>query len=263
MKPNDEPSELLATKKEKDQIPCQKLNARGKERVEEAIACLKLSGHDIKSGLLLDLGCSYGHLYEYFLKKGIEAVGIDVRAHVIPVAKKNVPKGVFILADGCNLPFKKECFSTIISNDVLEHVPYEHTNSMLNEMNRTLKPNGMSYISVANKYQIHEPHTLIPFLTWFPRPCWNVIHKIVRKRPIKDTYYPYTTSMLKRVCREAKLSYENFTWMYALKKMSKVDYIGSLKVRKIAQAMKKLGLCRPAQILAEKVSIIVFACKKN
>jgi len=262
MKPCDESSELLTIINEKDRIHTQKMNARAKQRVKEAIACLKLSGHDIKSGLLLDLGCSMGYLDKYFLKRGIEAIGVEVGRKKISAAKKNVPKGSFVLADGCNLPFRKECFSTIISNDVLEHVPYENANPMLTEMNRTLKPNGVSYISVANKYQIHEPHTLIPFLTWFPRPCWNVIYKRVKKRPMKDMYYPYSTRMLKRVCIEAKFSYKNFTWVYALNKLSNVDYIGNLTVRKIAQAIKKLGFSRPAQIIAEKVSVIVFTCKK-
>lgn len=238
------------------------MHSRGKQRVKEAITCLKLSGHDPASGLLLDLGCGLGHPYEYFLKSGIEAVGVEIAKEKIQISKKNVPKGSFVLADGCNLPFKEQCFDTIVSNDVLEHVPYDLANPMLNEANRILKANGMLYISVANRYQIHEPHTLIPFLTWFPRPCWNAIHKILRKQPMKEMYYPYTISALKRLCRETNFSYKNFMWLYALYKMSKIDYIGNQTVRKIAQTIKKLGFSRQAQIIAEKVSIIVFVCKK-
>lgn len=248
--------------KEKLQIH-QKMHARGKQRVKEAITCLKLNGHDPKSGLLLDLGCGPGYLHEYFLKAGIEAVGAEIRRKTIQSAKKNVPKGSFVLADGCNLPFKKECFNTVITNDVLEHVPYSLANPMLREVTRTLKANGLFYISVANRYQIHEPHTLIPFLTWFPRPCWNAIHKILRKRPMKEMYYPYTISRLKRLCQETQFSYKNFTWIYALKKTSKTDYIGNRTVRRIAQTMNKVGFSRVALILAEKVSIIVFVCSKQ
>ena len=240
----------------------QRMHNRGKQRVKEANTCLRLSEHDPKSGLLLDLGCGPGYLYEYFLKSGIDAVGVEIVRKKIKQAKKNVQKGSFVLADGCNLPFKKQCFNTVVSNDVLEHVPYSLANAMLTEVNRILKTNGMFFISVANRYQIHEPHTLIPFLTWFPRPCWNGIHQLLKKRPMKEMYYPYTVSMLKRLCRETKFSYNNFTWIYALNKISKIDYISNPTVKKIAQTIKKLGFSRLAQIIAEKVSIIIFVCRK-
>ena len=238
------------------------MHARGKQRVEEAITCLKLSKHDPTTGLLLDLGCGPGYLHEYFLKVGIEAVGVEIVRKKIKSAKRNVPKGSFILADGCNLPFKKECFNTVITNDVLEHVPYNLADTMLNEVKRALKAGGLFYISVANRYQINEPHTQIPFLTWFPRPCWNAIHKILRKCQMKDVYYPYTTGTLKKLCRSTKFSYKDFTWMYALNKTSKTDYIGNRTVRKIVQIINKLGFFRMAQAIAEKVSIIVFVCSK-
>lgn len=236
--------------------------ARGKQRTKEAIICLKLNGHDPKSGLLLDLGCGPGHIYEHLVYNGIDAVGVEICRHKIQIAKKNVPKGNFIVADGCNLPFKKGCFNTVISNDVLEHVPYDSAVPMLNEVDRVLTQNGLYYFSVANKYQIHEPHTLIPFLTWFPQSCWNIIHKWVRKTQMKEMYYPYTVRAVKRLCRETKFDYKDFTWMYALYKTSKTDYIGNSTVRRIIKVIKKIGFSRPAQILAEKVSVIVFVCRK-
>ena len=239
------------------------MHTRGMERVKEVLACLKLKKHDPRGGLLLDLGCGQGYLHEYILNNGIEAVGVEINRRNIRYAKKIVSKGDFIMADGCNLPFKKECFNTIIANDVLEHVPYKLAKPMVSEVKRTLKTDGMFYISVANKYQIHEPHTLIPFLTWFPRACWNPIHKIVKKRPMKTMYYPYTLCMLQRLCFETEISYTNLTWIYALKKISKIDYIGNRIVRKIAKVMNRIGLSRAAQILAEKVSIIIFICNKK
>ncbi|MCW4015310.1 MAG: class I SAM-dependent methyltransferase [Candidatus Bathyarchaeota archaeon] len=239
-----------------------KNHSRAEHRVQEVITCLKLNGHDPKSGLLLDLGCGPGYPHIYFLKKGIQAVGIEVVKTRIQTAKKNSPNGNFILADGCKLPFKEDCFDTVISNDVLEHLPYELAKPMFDEANRTMKADGVVYISVANKYQIQEPHTLIPFLTWFPRPCWEKIHKIVKKRPIGDTYYPYTTRMLKNLCKETKFCHKDFTWIYALYKISRIDYIGNRTVRRIAQTIKKLGFTRQAQIIAEKVSVIIFVCKK-
>jgi SAM-dependent methyltransferase len=241
----------------------EQMHARARERVKEAIACLKLSGHDPRSGLLLDLGCGPGHLHKYFLKEGIESVGVEHIKRTIRRAKRSVPQGNFILADGYKLPFKEECFNTVIANDVLEHVPYNYARPMMNEVRRSLKTNGRFYTSVANRYQIHEPHTLIPFLTWFPRQCWNEIHKIIKKYPMKAMFYPYSLGMLKKLCRDTKFDYTDFTWIYALKKMSKTDYIGNQTVRRFAKLINTMGMSRAAQIIAEKVSIIVFVCTKQ
>ena len=116
------------------------------QRAKEAITCLKLTGHNPKSGLLLDLGCGGGYLIGYFLKLGIEAVGVDVSR--LKSAKKRVPSGSFISADGVKLPFREESFNTVVLNDVLEHVPYNLANPILNEVKRTLKGDG-SYTSAS------------------------------------------------------------------------------------------------------------------
>ena len=184
------------------------------QRAKEAVMCLKLAGHNPKLGLLLDLGCGRGYLTRWFLKFGIEAVGVDISRRGIKIAKKKVmPSGSFILADGVKLPFREGCFQTVILNDVLEHVPYNLAKPMLNEVKRTLKVGGKLYISVENKYVVREGHTLIPFLTWFPRPCWNSIHKLITKRPIYP-FYPYTIKKMKKLCLETALNCRNYTWFY-------------------------------------------------
>ena len=237
-----------------------KATARKREqRAKEVIICLKLTGHNPKSGLLLDLGCGGGYLTGYFLKLGIEAVGVDVSR--LKNAKKRVPSGSFISADGVKLPFREESFNTVVLNDVLEHVPYNLANPILNEVKRTLKGDGKLYVSVANRFQIREPHTLIPFLTWFPRPCWNTIHKLIKKRPMSN-YYPYTTRKLKKLCSETGLTYRNYTWFYAWNKISNVKHIGDSTLKKMVKTIRKLKLSKLAYIIAEKVSVILFICEK-
>jgi hypothetical protein len=36
------------------------------QRAKEALFCLNLAGHNLKSGLLIDLGCGLGYLTQYF-----------------------------------------------------------------------------------------------------------------------------------------------------------------------------------------------------
>ena len=37
-----------------------------KQRAKEALARLKLAGHNLESGLLIDVGCGLGYLTQYF-----------------------------------------------------------------------------------------------------------------------------------------------------------------------------------------------------
>ena len=245
----------------------EKARARREQRAKEAVACLNLAGHNLKLGLLLDSGCGEGYLTRYFLELGIETVGVDISRERVKFAKKNVPTGSLIVADGVKLPFKKEIFNTVILNDVLEHVPYNLAKPMLNEIRRTLKVDGKLYISVANKYQILEPHTLTPFLAWLPRPCWNPIHKMIKKRPIPHYYYntlnPYTIKRLKRLCLQTGFAYRNYTWFYVWNKLSDIEHIGNLTIKKIGKMIKKLKILKLACILAEKISVILFVCSKE
>jgi hypothetical protein len=79
---------------------------------------------------------------------------------------------------------------------------------------------------------------------------------------MKEMYYPYTVGKLEKLCKSTEFSYKNFTWIYALNKTSKTDYIGNRTVRKGVRMINKLGFLRMAQVIAEKVSIIVFVCSK-
>lgn len=232
------------------------------QRAKEAITCLKLTGHNPKSGVLLDLGCGLGYLTRYFSNLGIESVGVDILSHKIKIAKKKVFRsGNFILTDGVKLPFREECFTTVILNDVLEHVPYTLAKPMLTEVERTLKVGGKLFISVESRYMVREGHSLIPFLTWFPKPCWNAIYKIFTERPVYP-FYPYTIGELKRVCSETNLTYRNYTWFYAWNKILNAKGIGDPTLRKIVKMISKLKLSKPAYVIAEKVSVILFICEK-
>jgi len=232
------------------------------QRAKEAITCLKLTGHNPKSGVLLDLGCGLGYLTRYFSKLGIKAVGVDISRGRIKFAKEKVlSSGSFILADGVKLPFREGFFNTVVLNDVLEHVPYNLAKPMLNEVERMLKASGKLYISVESRYMVREGHSLIPFLTWFPRPCWDAIYKLFTKRSVYP-FYPYTIGKLKRVCSETNLTCTNYTWFYAWNKMSNVQDIGDPTLKKIVKMIRRLKLSKPAHVIAEKVSLILFICEK-
>ncbi len=68
-------------------------------------------------------------------------------------------------------PFKIYSFDLIILQDVIEHV--EDKDSLVNELKRILKKNGLIYISTPNRFSIFnfisDPHWGIPFLSLFKR----------------------------------------------------------------------------------------------
>lgn len=234
-----------------------------KQRAKDALTYLKLAGHNLKSGLLLDVGCGSGYITRYFSDLGIKAIGVDISKEKVKVAKKKIATtGSFILASGLKLPFRNQYFATIILNDVLEHVPYDLAYPILIEIKRILKMEGMLYISVANRYQVREPHTLIPFLTWLPRTCWNPICRLIRKRQYHN-YYPYTIGLLEKLCQEADLVFTNYTWFYALNKISNIEQIGDPLLKKLVEIINRFKLSKLAYVIAEKVSVILFICKKG
>jgi SAM-dependent methyltransferase len=213
---------------------------------------LNLFGHNTQAGLLLDLGSGYGWLTRHYLGLGIEAIGLDSRKDI-----GVTPKSKFIRADGRKLPFKDRQFHTIILNDVLEHVPYEDAPQLLVEARRTVREDGVIYISVANRYEIQEPHLGIPFLTWLPKICWNAACILITGNPYN--YYPYTRKELKKLLEATGFRFKDFTWFYAREKLSDPTYVGNSVLRVIVKVIKGLNLVR----VAEKVSVIVFICTIN
>jgi SAM-dependent methyltransferase len=199
---------------------------RARERAEEAITCLKLSRHNLAQGCLLDLRCGAGYLCRYLEKKGINVVGLEINRKHLRIAKMINSDSKLILGDGVKLPFKNDRFHTVILNDVLEHVPYRNAESLLTEIWRVLDQKGKLYISVSNKYQIKEPHTLIWFLTWLPRKCYVPILRKIRQPG--NLIYPYTSKRLKEVCGNAGFTFDDYTWFYARKNNRKQLYRRSI-----------------------------------
>lgn len=231
------------------------------ERAKEAIMCLKLSGHELSKGYILDLGCGSGFITNYLISRGMRTVGLDLSKKPLFKAKVNNPTVDLVLASGVKLPFRENIFYTIILNDVLEHVSYKDAEPMLKQIRNGLEPNGKLYISVANKYQIREPHTLLLFGTWLPRKIYNPVIKSYHSGiPV----YPYTVGRLKQLCEKTGFSHENYTWFYARKKLLKLDYIKNRLARKIIALLKKIILMNNLlNKIVEQFSVILFVCARN
>lgn len=243
-------------------------------RAQEAIAVLNISGHRFGK-FLLDLGCGQGHLDNKFLRITKSAVlGVDISFTRLQTAKINSPGCDFIVCDASWLPFKNSTFDTVISNDVLEHVSYSAAPIILKEVERVLDPRGKIYLSVMNRWEIMEPHWLIPFFTWMPRFLWDrMFPQLIRicskansantNIRYTDHYFPYTKSMLTNLLTQSKLKFRDFTSFYAQEKINDPEYIGSSYARAIVKLLRSVMLTSLAIAIASKLSVLVFVCYKS
>lgn len=68
-----------------------------------------------------------------------------------------------------DLPFPDNDFDIVLYNHVIEHVgETEQQLAHLREIRRVLKPHGILYVAVPNKWTLIEPHYKLPLLSWLP-----------------------------------------------------------------------------------------------
>lgn len=82
---------------------------------------------------VLDVGCSTGSYVTYLQNRGHHAIGIDLLADT---AWQQAP---FAVASSTHLPFPDTSFETLLSFEVVEHIP--HPQKAINEMYRVCQKN--------------------------------------------------------------------------------------------------------------------------
>jgi SAM-dependent methyltransferase len=131
------------------------------------------------SATIADIGCSEGHITESLSKEFSLVVGLDID---YPSAwARTFP---FVQADASLLPLASDKFDGVVINHILEHAaspPY-----LLDEVWRVLKPGGICYLGVPNRYWPMEPHYRLFLLSWLPR---SLADRYVRLAG-KGTSYP-------------------------------------------------------------------------
>ncbi len=114
-------------------------------------------GVDIRSKVVLDLGCNDGAITEGYLKRGArEVVGVDIDEKAIAQAQKRLPHISFGISTTTTLPLVNNLIDVIICYDVFEHV--SKPKAMLDECYRVLKPGGQMLIGTWGWYYPYAMH---------------------------------------------------------------------------------------------------------
>lgn len=105
---------------------------------------------------ILDIGCGVGAFTYRIALSGGYAIGIDYSQESVGVARELTDKFGFsqnirfIIANAAALPFQARIFDKIVCADFIEHISLWDKMSLLDEMRRVIKEDGLIVISTPN-----------------------------------------------------------------------------------------------------------------
>lgn len=143
------------------------------KRVAMQLGILSDMGYKIDSdATVLDLGCGNGNLVKAYRENGYESYGCDFQFKEGPEVDVLFNSGIIRKIEGnpYKLPFENDRIDFIVSDQVFEHV--QDYPATLSEINRVLKPNGVSLHFFPSKYSLIEPHVYVPFASAIQHKSW-------------------------------------------------------------------------------------------
>lgn len=156
---------------------------------------------------LLEIGTGSGGIAHYFANH--ETLRCSVTA-VDVIDQRLLHAGFdFVQVSDTTLPFPTDHFDVVLSNHVIEHVgDAQAQHRHLDEIRRVLRPAGIGYLAVPNRWMLVEPHYRLAFLSWLP-PAWRTPYLRMMKRGEVYDCNPPSPSQLERMLDESRFRFEN------------------------------------------------------
>ncbi len=156
---------------------------------------------------LLEVGTGSGGIAHYFGCHDSGRFQVDA---VDVVDSRLVHDGyAFSLVHDTRLPFETASVDVVLSNHVIEHVGDDaHQRLHMEELHRVLRPGGIGYLAVPNRWMLVEPHFHLAFLSWLPRSLRNGYLRYWRGDPVYDCE-PLQVGQLEDLFRGAGLGFRN------------------------------------------------------
>jgi SAM-dependent methyltransferase len=154
---------------------------------------------------VLEIGCGTGSDLLQFAKHGADAVGIDITAEHIRLARKRVGSLARVQhGSGTSIPFPDESFDYVYSHGVLHHL--DQPRRMVDEIFRVLRPGGRFNVHVYARWSYWPPLLML-------KHGWNWKLWIENSRePVHIDLYD--GRMLRRLFAPARISIEKFEFKY-------------------------------------------------
>lgn len=224
-----------------------------RQRKAEKIRRLLASRVDLSGADVLDLGAGSGHICRYLrpFVRTIAAADRDVTNFVAD--------GVDIMeTQGVSLPFPDARFDVVIYNHVLEHVGDRAAQrDAIAEVRRVLRPGGVLYLAIPNRWTVIEPHFRLPFLSWLPQAAAD---RYVRWLS-RGTWYdcnPFGRAALLRSLHEAAFTAEDIG-VEAVRAVLDIERRGTI----VARALRHVPDRLIASLRSAMPTFIVIARKRG
>jgi ubiquinone/menaquinone biosynthesis C-methylase UbiE len=124
--------------------------------LQKRVALVERLAAGLASKRVLDCGCGAGAYTRAYARLGAHAIGVEYNLDKLRQARSSEPAPTFLRADVGRLPLRDCCIDVVVFNEVLEHVPDEHT--ALVEATRVLAPDGVLIVLSPNRLYPFETH---------------------------------------------------------------------------------------------------------
>lgn len=156
---------------------------------------------------LLEIGTGSGGIAHYFATQTSGRFSVEA-VDVTDTRQVNDGYG-FQLVTSTALPFESASFDVVLTNHVIEHVGDRAAQlAHLVEVARVLKPSGVAYLAVPNRWMLVEPHYKLAFLSWLPHGWRSGYLRLARKGRFYDCE-PLQLHEVESVAQEAGLVARN------------------------------------------------------
>jgi 2-polyprenyl-3-methyl-5-hydroxy-6-metoxy-1,4-benzoquinol methylase len=109
--------------------------------------CIKIIDR-IRSGVMLDIGCSTGEWGQYWIEKGWKVCGIDInKEHLEESGKKGIST-IYCDLNAGKIPYEDNSFDLIFAGEVIEHLI--DTDGFVADLYRCVKPGGFVLLTTPN-----------------------------------------------------------------------------------------------------------------
>lgn len=119
-----------------------------------------------KNSIILDLGCGAGvPVDDILLKAGHEVIGIDISSEQIKLARKNCPRGQYLVKDIQDVKVGEYQAQAVVSFYTIFHIPRAKQGNLLKTMASFLPKGGMLLITMGDR-EFEGRHHLHGALMW-------------------------------------------------------------------------------------------------